>query len=74
MHKKITEMTDADKQNFLEQVKLAMIIEQGVPWGRAAGKTAAKKKAAFMVLARLLETAGICEPVWREQMLRNIMC
>ena len=28
-------------------------------WGRAAGKTAAKKKAAFMVLVRLMRSAGL---------------
>ncbi|MBQ6483299.1 MAG: hypothetical protein IJI45_19515 [Anaerolineaceae bacterium] len=50
-------------------------IADGVEgWGRAAGKTAAKKKAAYMALVRLLEAAGICEPAWREQMLRNMTC
>jgi ribonuclease-3 len=28
-------------------------------WGRAAGKKAAKKKAAFVVLVRLMESAGL---------------
>ena len=32
MHKKISEMTAADKAEFLEKTKLAMINEQGVPW------------------------------------------
>jgi hypothetical protein len=32
MHKKISEMTAADKAEFLEKTKLAMLIEQGVPW------------------------------------------
>ena len=32
MHKKISEMTAADKAEFLEKVKIAMINEQGVPW------------------------------------------
>ena len=32
MHKKISEMTAADKAEFLESVKIAMLKEQGVPW------------------------------------------
>ena len=32
MHKKISEMTVADKAEFLEQTKLAMAKEHGVPW------------------------------------------
>ncbi len=32
MHKKISEMTTADKAEFLERTKWAMIHEQGVPW------------------------------------------
>ena len=32
MHKKISEMTAADKAEFLEKTKQATIIEQGVPW------------------------------------------
>ena len=32
MHKKIAEMTAADKAEFLEQTKLAMVKEHGVPW------------------------------------------
>ena len=32
MHKKISEMTAADKAEFLEKFKIAMINEQGVPW------------------------------------------
>ena len=32
MHKKISEMTAADKAEFLEKVKIAMINEQGGPW------------------------------------------
>ena len=32
MHKKISEMTAADKAEFLERTKLAMINEQGIPW------------------------------------------
>ena len=30
-------------------------------WGAAPGKTAAKKKAAFMALVRLYQSAGICD-------------
>ena len=32
MHKKISEMTSADKADFLERTKMAMVREQGVPW------------------------------------------
>lgn len=32
MHKMISEMTAADKAEFLEKTKLAAINEQGVPW------------------------------------------
>lgn len=37
-------------------------------YGTAASKVKAKKKAAFMVLVRLLDAAGICRPEWKEQM------
>lgn len=33
-------------------------------WGRGASKTKAKKKAAFMVLVRLMKSAGICKEEW----------
>ena len=32
MRKKISEMTVKDKADFLEQTKMAMIREKGVPW------------------------------------------
>ncbi len=32
MHKKISEMTAADKAEFLKRTKQAMLREQGVPW------------------------------------------
>lgn len=32
MHKKISEMTAADKAEFLEKTKQAMIREYGMPW------------------------------------------
>ena len=35
-------------------------------WGRAVGKTPAKKRAAFMVLVGLLESAGICKEEWKQ--------
>lgn len=37
-------------------------------FGRGVGKTKAKKKAAYMVLVRLLKAAGICEKSWEEKM------
>ena len=36
--------------------------------GRGIGKTKAKKKAAYMVLVRLLKAAGICEEEWERKM------
>lgn len=32
MRKRISEMTPEDKAAFLEATKIAMLIEQGVPW------------------------------------------
>ena len=37
-------------------------------WGHASGKTQAKKKAAFMVLVRLMKSAGICKEEWEKAM------
>ncbi len=41
-------------------------------WGKAAGKTKAKKKAAFMVLVRLMKSAGICKREWEKAMWEMI--
>lgn len=40
-------------------------------WGEAAGKTPAKKKAAYMVLVRLMKSAGICADEWEKRMWKN---
>ena len=40
-------------------------------YGRGLGKTQAKKRAAYMVLIRLLQSAGICEKSWEEEMWKN---
>lgn len=37
-------------------------------FGRGTNKTSAKKKAAYMVLVKLLSAAGICKPEWKKQM------
>ena len=37
-------------------------------WGRATNKTKAKKRAAYMVLVHLMESAGISRQEWREKM------
>ena len=42
-------------------------------YGRATSKIKAKKKAAYMVLILLLESAGICEKEWRDRMYDNLM-
>lgn len=36
--------------------------------GRGPSKTAAKKKAAYMVIVKLLDSAGLCKDEWREKM------
>jgi len=38
VHKKISEMTAADKAEFLELTKQAMIREQGIPWNLIESK------------------------------------
>ena len=42
-------------------------------YGAANNKTKAKKKASYMVLVRLLDSAGICEPEWKDRMHQSIM-
>ena len=37
-------------------------------FGRGSNKTSAKKKAAYMVLVKLLSAAGICKPEWKNRM------
>lgn len=41
-------------------------------WGKAAGKTAAKKKAAFMALVRLYQSAGICDENLEKAMWKTL--
>lgn len=41
-------------------------------YGRAIGKTKAKKEAAFMVLVMLMKSAGICEDDWEKEMWETI--
>ena len=41
-------------------------------YGVAAGKTAAKKKASYMVLVLLLKSAGLCEEEWENRMYRTL--
>jgi len=41
-------------------------------WGCAASKTKAKKKAAFMVLVRMMKAAGICKDEWENAMWKTI--
>lgn len=43
----------------------------GYGWGPS--KTAAKKKAAYMVLVRLLGSSGMCEEEWKEIMWKNVL-
>ena len=41
-------------------------------YGSAPGKTKAKKKAAFMVLVKLLSAAGLCRDEWRKEMWKTL--
>ena len=41
-------------------------------WGQAAGKTSAKKKAAFMALVRLYRSAGLCDGDLEEAMWKTM--
>lgn len=41
-------------------------------WGVGEGKTKAKKKAAFMVLVRLMMSAGICKDEWEKAMWKTL--
>ena len=42
-------------------------------FGRAGSKTRAKKKASYMLLIRLLDSAGICKKEWRDAMYHSVM-
>jgi ribonuclease-3 len=42
-------------------------------YGDAGSKTGAKKKAAYMVLVRMLSAAGICKKEWKEEMYRTVL-
>ena len=37
-------------------------------YGSGSSKTAAKKKAAYMVIVKLMDAAGICEEAWKDKM------
>ena len=41
-------------------------------YGRAENKTLAKKRAAYMVLIHLLDSAGICKEEWRKNMYEGL--
>lgn len=41
-------------------------------YGMAGSKTAAKKKASYMVLVLLLKSAGLCEEEWENRMYRTL--
>lgn len=47
-------------------------VESFKGWGKAENKTKAKKKAAYMVLVKMLMSAGICKDEWKTEMLRMI--
>ncbi len=41
-------------------------------YGNAGSKTRAKKKASYMVLVHLLDSAGICEKAWKDVMYHSV--
>ncbi len=41
-------------------------------YGEAGSKTGAKKKAAYMILVRILSAAGICKREWKDEMYRTV--
>ena len=41
-------------------------------WGKAIGKTMAKKKASFMVIVRMMMSAGICRKEWERAMWKTL--
>ena len=47
MHKKISEMTAADKAEFLERTKRSLLLEQGVTWEFMEAKIREDLDAAF---------------------------
>ena len=44
MIKKISELTEQDKEKFLKNVKKSMALEQGIPWERMYRKQLQKCK------------------------------
>ena len=50
---------------YIGAIESTLIL--GAYYGRGIGKTQAKKKAAYMVLIRLLKSAGIRKEGWEQE-------
>ena len=77
----INQLQELYQKKYLDEKPVYEIKEDGMDmWrcdceccgiaghGTAGSKTGAKKKAAFMVLVKLLDSAGCCEEEWRNEM------
>ena len=72
----INQLQELYHKKYVDQPEYSFELWEGDEWyctcvcggiqgfGRGIGKTPAKKKAAFMVLVRLMKSAGICKEEW----------
>ena len=75
----INQLQELYQKKYVEKPEYAFEDEGPLGWrcdcrcsgisasARAPGKTAAKKKAAYIVLVSLMEGAGCCKPEWKEE-------
>ena len=86
MENSINQLQELFQKNYVEEKPIYEFEDQGefgwvcrctcdgvYGFGGAKNKTKAKKKASYMVLVRLLESAGICRPEWKDRMQESIM-
>ena len=79
----INQLQELYQKKYIEELPQYSFEEWGEEWhceclcagvngfGTASSKTKAKKKAAYMILVRLLESAGICIDEWRENLWKS---
>ena len=80
----INQLQELSQKKYVEQPQYEFSEIPGMGWrcecvcggvdgyGSAPGKTKAKKKAAFMVLVKLLSAAGLCRDEWRREMYKTL--
>ena len=86
MENSINQLQELFQKSYVEEKPIYEFEDQGefgwdcrctcdgvYGFGGAKNKTKAKKKASYMVLVRLLESAGICRPEWKDRMQESIM-